>query len=273
MSNIITKAIKILNEDYETLERVPGDPVVNTVMGKAKEDAEEAAKAVEKVMHEVSTPDELKEPKMPKTKDLKDMGLVEQMLNEEEYEEEKENEEIIEFLNENSHFFNYLNITNMGYIEASGDLGEVNGVQASLYFVYDDDGYEVFLGISDDDEDSLDEEQLEALSSTMKYYVPDYNFVATPNYGDIDVNYVVYTEDDLDEQSSLDILNTLLNNTYSLTQDFYDIVSFIPEDFDGESLVLNEMKGEDFFNKEVHGKLDGIENPTLQDYIDALENR
>ena len=273
MSNIITKAIKVLNEDYETLERVPGDPVVNTVMGKAKEDAEEAAKAVEKVMDEVSTPDEPKEPKMPKTKDLKDMGLVEQMLNEEDFDEEEENSDILEFLNENSDFFTDINVTNMGYIEAYGDLGEKNGVQASLYFVYDDDGYEVFLGISDEDEDSLDDEQLEALGSTMKYYVPDHNFVAAPNYGDIDVNYVVYVNDVLDEQSSLDILNTLINNTYSLTQDFYDIISFIPEEFGEESLVLNETKGENVFNKDVHGKLEDIENPTLQDYINALENR
>ena len=72
----ISQAIKKLNEDYETLDRIDGEAVIDPTTAKAKKEAEEGKENIEKVMKE-TTPEEIKDPKMPKTKDLKAMGLQE----------------------------------------------------------------------------------------------------------------------------------------------------------------------------------------------------
>ena len=72
----ISQAIKKLNEDYETLDRIDGEAIIDPTTAKAKKEAEEGKENIEKVMEE-TTPEEIKDPKMPKTKDLKAMGLQE----------------------------------------------------------------------------------------------------------------------------------------------------------------------------------------------------
>lgn len=115
----INQAIKKLNEDYETLDRIDGEAVIDPTTAKAKKEAEEGKKNVEKVMKE-TTPEKEKEPKMPKTKDLKAMGLQE-AYNDDDLRE----------------FVSYITRAIREYDNRS------HSIEGNILYVYDDDGEEL----------------------------------------------------------------------------------------------------------------------------------
>ena len=137
----INQAIKKLNEDYETLDRIDGDAVIDPTTAKAKKEAEEGRKNIEKVMKE-TTPEEIKDPKMPKTKDLKAMGLQESLNTlMEGYIEDTENHDfLVEYL-DNYGDLNRLEVADnnaQSFFNELANMNLVNDFSKIILFEIDD---------------------------------------------------------------------------------------------------------------------------------------
>lgn len=157
----INEAIKKLNEDYETLDRIDGEAVIDPTTAKAKKEAEEGKENIEKVMEE-TTPEEIKDPKMPKTKDLKVMGLQESLntLLEGYIEDTTEHDFLVEYL-DNYGDLNRLEVTGndaQAFFNEIVNMNLVNDFSKILLFeiddatIYKDQDYEAIVDEFDFDE-------------------------------------------------------------------------------------------------------------------------
>ena len=153
--------VTIDNEDYETLDRIDGEAVIDPTTAKAKKEAEEGKKNIEKVMKE-TTPEEIKDLKMPKTKDLKAMGLQESLntLMEAYIDDTRDHDFLVEYL-DNYGDLNRLEITSndaQAFFTEIANMNLVNDFSKILLFeiddatIYKDQDYDAIVDEFDFDE-------------------------------------------------------------------------------------------------------------------------
>lgn len=264
----INQAIKKLNEDYETLDRIDGDAVIDPTTAKAKKEAEEGKKNVEKVMKE-TTPEEIKDPKMPKTKDLKAMGLQEDYYH---------NYDLYDTINNNKNFLskkmaeddNFLFRGNHNYFNVSIYKMLFNKNNFSIYLDFKGDGGNTSVGDDSDKIDllfscyphELDPYNYDEIKKSIKKQVIDRYFfevqskVHIEEYGGF---ITIYTPNEIWTAKFLDIV---LQNA-ELYRDIYNAIYNIQE-----NLVLSDIKTEDLKNMSLQESL----NTLLEGYIEDTEN-